>query len=193
MFSFRRKKPLFDTALKILLVTNSLILVAGAMIGPIYALFVEEIGGDLLDASLTGGVFALAAGITTLISGKFSDKIKENELIVVLGYGIMGFSFLLYIFCNSIWFLFLIQVITGLGEAIYSPAFDAVYSKHIEKKKAGKQWGAWESMNYFALTAGAIIGGFIATALGFDVLFGIMAVLSFGSALYILRLPRQVL
>ena len=56
-----------------------MILLAGAMLGPIYALFVEEIGGNLLDASFAGGMFALAAGITTFISGKYSDKIKENE------------------------------------------------------------------------------------------------------------------
>jgi len=37
--------------LKILLVTNGLILLSGAMIGPIYAIYVKKIGGDLLDAS----------------------------------------------------------------------------------------------------------------------------------------------
>ena len=81
------KKLFFNRALRILLVTNGIILFAGAMMGPIYALFVEEIGGDLLDASLTVAIFALAAGITALISGRYADKIKENELIIVLGYG----------------------------------------------------------------------------------------------------------
>ena len=39
-----------------LLFTNSLIIVAGAMLGPIYALLVEDIGGGLLDASLASVV-----------------------------------------------------------------------------------------------------------------------------------------
>jgi len=76
------------------------------MLGPIYALFVEKIGGDLLDASYAFGVFALAAGVTTFISGRYADRIKENELIVVLGYGIMGIGFLGYTLVNSIWSLF---------------------------------------------------------------------------------------
>lgn len=184
---------LFNRALRVLLSTNAIILIASAMLGPIYAIFVEEVGGDLMDASLAGGIFALTAGITTLLSGKYSDRIKENELIVILGYAIMGVGFVLYIWVDSIIYLFIVQVIAGLGEAIYSPAFDAIYSKHLDGHKSGTQWGAWESMNYFTAASGAVIGGGIVTLFGFPVLFIIMALLCFGSALYIYHLKRNVL
>ena len=62
----------FNKAIRILLTTNSFILIASAMLAPIYALFVEEIGSDLLDASYAFAVFAFVAGITTLISGKYA-------------------------------------------------------------------------------------------------------------------------
>jgi len=135
-------KRLFNKQIRILLTTNGLILIAGAMIGPIYALFVEKIGGDLLDASYAFGAYALAAGITTLISGRYADKLKENELIVVFGYGIMGLAFFGYTLVSSIWSLLIVQIIIGLGEAIYSPAFDAIYSKHLDGHKLGREWGA---------------------------------------------------
>jgi predicted MFS family arabinose efflux permease len=166
---------------------------AGAMLGPIYALFVEKVGGDLMDASIAGGIFAFVAGLTTLISGKYSDKIKENELIIVGGYLIMGTGFLLYFWVNSIVFLFIVQAIIGLGEAIYSPAFDAVFSKHIDGHKSGTQWGAWESTNYFTTALGAIVGGGLVTFFGFQALFIIIATLCFSSALYIFHLKRSVL
>ena len=187
------KRFLFNKALRILLITNGLVLIASAMLGPIYALFVEKIGGSLLDASLTGGIFALAAGITTLIAGNFADKFKEDELIVASGYIIMGIGFILYIFVNSIWSLFGVQVLIGFAEAFYSPAFDAVYSKHITKKKAGSEWGAWESMNYFSTAIGAAMGGLIVSTFGFNALFTIMGILCFASAIYIYHLPRRVL
>lgn len=57
-----------NRATHILLATNGAVLISAAMIGPIYALIVERVGGDLLDASIAGGVFALAAGITTFLS-----------------------------------------------------------------------------------------------------------------------------
>ena len=187
------KRLFLNKALRILLSTNAMILLAGAMLGPVYAFFVEDIGGNLLDASFAGGIFALVAGMTTLISGKYSDEIKENELIVVFGYTIMGVGFTLYTMVDSILFLFIVQTIIGFGEAIYAPAFDAVYSKHIDNHKSGSQWGVRESTNYFTVAIGAMSGGFIITKLGFNTLFVIMATLCFMSALYIYFLPRKVL
>jgi len=176
-----------------MLFTNALVLAAGAMLGPIYALFVEQVGGDLMDASLTGGVFALAAGITTILAGRYADRIKENELIIVFGYVLMGIGFLLMTKVNSIWFLFGTQALIGFAEAVYSPAFDAVYSKHLPDCRRGKYWGAWEAVNYFMAAAGAFAGGFLVYHFGFDFLFIIMAILAMGSAVYIYFLPRKVL
>jgi DHA1 family multidrug resistance protein-like MFS transporter len=187
------KKLSFNKALRILLATNAMILIASAMLGPIYALFVEGIGGDLMDASIAAGLFALAAGVTTLTSGKYSDRLKQSELVVVFGYAIMGMGFLLYNFVDSVAFLFLVQLITGFGEAIYSPAFDATYSKHLTHDHAGSQWGAWESMNYFTAAIGAVVGGLIVTFFGFNAIFLAMSALCFGSALFIYRLPRNML
>jgi len=187
------KRILFNRALRILLTTNGLILLAAAMLGPIYALFVKNIGGNLLDASLTGGFFALAAGLTSLIAGKFADKNKRDELIVATGYAVMGLGFFLYIFVNSIWFLFGVQILIGSAQAFYIPAFDALYSKHITKRKAGREWGAWESLNYFSIAVGAIVGGFIVTKFGFTPIFAIMSALSLISAIYIYRLHKRVL
>ena len=170
-----------------------MVLLAGAMLGPIYALYVERVGGDLLDASFAGGIFAFVAGTTVLLSGKYSDKLKQKKLIVILGYTIMGVGFLLYTQVNSILFLLLVQVLIGFGEAIYNPPFDALYSEHLDKGKDGTEWGAWEAINYYSIAIGAIMGGFIVTNFGFTPLFVTMALLCFSSALYVYKLPRRVL
>lgn len=173
--------------------TNALILISGAMIAPIYALYVEGVGGDLLDASFAGGVYAIVASITVFIFGKLSDRTKENELVVVLGYLIMAVGFFIYIFVKDIWSLLLVQALIGFGEAVYASPFDALYSKHLDHNKEGSQWGIYESLNYFTTAAGALMGGFIAHTFGFQVLFAIMASVSALSALYIYKLPRKVL
>ncbi len=187
------KRRILNKALRILLMTNGMVLVAGAMLGPIYALFVEKMGGSLLDASFAGGIFALAAGLTTLVAGKFADGYKRDERIVAAGYSLMGLGFFLYLFADSVWFLFGVQALIGFAEAFYSPAFDAVYTKHITQKKAGREWGAWESLNYFSVAVGALAGGLIATNFGFKAIFVIMSSLCFASALYIFNLHKRVL
>lgn len=183
----------FNKALKILLLSSWIFLVAGAMMGPIYAIFVEELGGSILDASLTGGIFSFVAGITAILSGSITDRLKENELMIVLSYTLMGIGFFAYIFVHSVRSLFLVQIFTGFSEALYYPALDAVYSKHLSSGNQGKQWGIWEAIDYFAIAIGAWIGGIIVSYLGFHVLFMIMSSLCFISGLYVFLTPREVL
>ena len=163
------------------------------MLGPIYALFVQDIGGDILDAGLAAGMFTATAGIVVFFSGRLSDRIKESELVVALGYAIMGTGFFLYTQVETLLSLLLVQALIGLGEAVYSPSFDALYSKHLDPRHSGSQWGTWESMNYFALAVGALVGSSVASLFGFPALFVLMGALAFASAAYILVLPRRVL
>ncbi len=186
-------KNIFNRALRVLLLSSWIFLLAGAMMGPIYAIFVEKIGGNLLDASFTGGIFSFVAGITAILSGSITDRLKENELMIVLSYILMGIGFFLYIFVHSIKALFLVQIFTGFSEALYYPALDAVYSKHLSKGNQGKQWGMWEAVDYFAIAVGAWVGGVIASYLGFHVLFLVMSFLCFISAFYVFLTPREVL
>jgi predicted MFS family arabinose efflux permease len=179
--------------LLILLVTNAMVLVGNAMIGPIYAIFVERIGGGLLDASGAFALYSLSASITAMIVGRVTDRAKEDELVVVLGYAVMAVSFVGYVFVSQMWQFFLVQIIAGIGHAIQAPSFDAVYSKHIGKGHSGTVWGAWEGMNYMTMSLGAIIGGFVASQFGFDAMFLLMTVLVLFSALYVYFLPRKVL
>lgn len=186
-------KRFFNKAIRCLLLADSLVLISMAMLGPIYALFVKKIGGDLLDASYAYGTYAIIAGITTFFSGRYSDKLKENELILVFGYCLMGLGFFGYIFVSSIWMMLVIQVMIGLGEAIYSPAFDALYSKHLKDDEHGKTWGTWEGVKYFTAAIGALTGGLLVTFFGFNFMFFVMGSFCFFSGLYIWLLPRKVL
>lgn len=182
-----------NKALKILLVMDGIVLFAGAMLGPIYALFVEKVGGDILFASGAFSVYALVSALAIFIISKFEDKIKELELMVSFGYFVMALGFLSYIFVKIPLHLFMAQAIIGLGEAFYKPAFDGVYSNHLNKNKRASQWGKWEAIYYLAVALGALLGGFIAKFLGFNALFVIMSLLCFLSSVYIYFLPRRVL
>lgn len=193
MAAFHFKKFLFNRALRILLITNGMILLAVAMLGPIYALYVEKVGGSLLDASFAGGIFALFAGTTVLLTGKYADKLPQKKVLVVAGYAIMGYGFLLYTIVDSILFLLLVQAIIGFGEALYNPSFDALYSEHLDDGKSATEWGTWEAMNYYVTAIGAFLGGILVVNFGFTPLFIIMASLCFFSAVYVYRLHKRVL
>ena len=189
----KMRKIFLNRALRILLITEGLVLIASNMLGPIYALFVQEVGGTLFDASIAWGIFAIASGITNLIIGKYVDRIKEDEMITVLGYFLMGIAFLLYIFVKSVPLFLIVQALIGFAQAIYAPAFDAEYTRHIDIQRAGSEWGAWEALRNFTTAIGAIVGGFVVVSFGFNAAFVIMSALCFSSAFYIYKLPRKLL
>ncbi len=164
--------------LRTLLVASSLFMLAGGLFGPIYAIFVEEIGGSLLDAGIAYSAFAIASGILIFFISRWEDHIKHQEKLVVVGYILSCTGFLGYLFIRNPMELFLVQIIFGIGEAIGTPAYDGLYSRHLEKGKFISEWGMWESMSYIIIGVAAALGGFVASLYGFRTLFTLMLGLS---------------
>jgi MFS family permease len=164
--------------LKILLSTSGLSILAAGLFGPIYAVFVEQIGGDLLTAGTAYSAFAIAAGVLIFFISRWEDNVKHKEKLVVIAYFLACLGFVGYLLIKNPFDLFLVQIVFGVSTAIGAPAYDGLYSKHLDKGKFISQWGIWESMNYIVMGIAAAVGGFIANLYGFKVLFWAMLGLS---------------
>ena len=164
--------------LRVLLLSSALYSLAGGLFGPIYAIFVERIGGDLLTAGTAYSAFALAAGIIIFFISKWEDKVKHQEKLIICGYALACLGYLGYLFVRNPIHLFIVQITFGAATAIGASAYDGLYSRHLDKGKFISGWGAWESMNWITLAISASLGGFIANTFGFRTLFMIMFILS---------------
>jgi len=177
---------------KMLLLTNGLILFAVGLFGPLYAVFVEEIGGDLLTAGLAYGLFAFSAGFLIFLVSKWEDRVKHQEKLIVAGYALQTLGFLGYLFVQSPLHLFIVQVVFGISLSISIPAYDGVYTRHLDKRKLASGWGAWEGMFWMVAGVSGVAGGYIANTYGFRTLFIIMFALSLIALLTaIATLPRE--
>ena len=177
---------------KILLVSDALYLLSGGLLGPIYALFVDRIGGDLLDASFTSALFLLTAGTVVLVLGLWEDKSKHQRKFVIAGYGVGVLGTFGYLFVNSTAALFAVQAVLGLSVALKDPAYDALFSK--SGKHLALAWGAWEATDYWALGAGALLGGLVAQSFGFQTLLWcmfILSIFSFTASMFLIRLKEK--
>jgi MFS family permease len=164
--------------LKILLLSNALFALAGGMFGPIYAVFVAQIGGDLLTAGSAYAAFSIAAGILIFFISRWEDHVRHQEKLVVAGFALSCLGFFGYLLIQNPIDLFMVQIILGLGQAINTPAFDGLYTKHLDKGKFASEWGLWESSNYIVVAIAAIVGGFLASVFGFRFIFMVMFVVS---------------
>lgn len=194
---YRHQLQLVKTnpALRALLLSNGLVLVALAMLVPVYALFVQKVGGGALSAGLTAGALGLASGVSALISGKLIDRIpaSRTRYVLVVGWLLIGLSMLLYLLVHSVAALFVVQLLAGFVKTISAPAFDTLYARHLDKKSTGQEYGLWEASFFLTAGVGSILGGIIVAYAGFNGVFLAMAALSFIAALYILSLKPGTL
>lgn len=193
VFGFILPREKLNKSLRILIFTNTVMVFIIGMLAPFYAVFVQKIGGNIAFAGFSWAVFSIVAGILILLFSNWQLKIKEQELLLALGYLIRGVVFLSYAFMGNITQLIFTQILWGIGAALSTPAFDAVYSAHTNQKDSIVQWGQWEGIASVATGLAAIIGGILIQAIGYPSVFIGMSALSFLLGVYIWRLPREIL
>lgn len=181
-----------NRALRILLLTEFLALLSIGLLGPLYAVFAEKIGGDILEITGAYALFLISAGILQLFLSKLVDILKEKEFILAAGYFLIAAGQLGYLWVDAPAKLFLIQIILGIALGLLDPSLDFLYSVHLDPGRGGFEWGVYEGLTKIAGGLGAILGGVIVTlAGGFSALFISMAALSFLSGIIILAVPRS--
>lgn len=164
--------------LKLFLAANSFFVFAIGMLGPIYAIYVQEIGGDILDAGTAWAIFMITSGVGILFMGKVQDKIKKDKAVMVTGYALWSIGILGYFFVSSVAQLFLLQVVIGISSVILTPAVDSFYTKYLERGKFASQWAAWEATWHIVTGMAALAGAFLVKMFSFKILFLVMFLIS---------------
>lgn len=167
---------------KLLLTTSLLANFGDNLIGPFYAVFVEQIGGSILDIGYSVTVFSICAGILMILVGKVSDKVSK-EIITIFGYLFYALGSLLYLTISTPWQLFALQVVFAFGTACLSAPLTALFAKYITKGKEGLQWGLEGGGSYIVVGIAVFIGTIIVNQWGFATLFITMFIIQMTAVL----------
>jgi MFS family permease len=179
---------IMNKTIKILITTSVLCNAAFAFLEPIYAIFVQRIGGFILEASISMGLYAMALGIVTIIIGKISDNKQYRAKLIVAGYALAALAFLGYYFVKSPWELFAIQIVLGVSSALIDPGWNALFGTNVKKNKEATEWGLWEGAKQISIGIASIVGGIIAFAFGFKILILVMFVFEVAATINVSRL-----
>jgi len=158
---------------QILLLAGLLANFGDNLIGPFYAVFVENIGGSILDIGYSVVTYSIAAGVLIILIGKLSDKI-DKRIITILGYLLFAFGSLGYLMISEPIQLFGLQIIFALATACLSAPLSALYARYIAEESAGLQWGLSSGGTYIVVGFAVLAGTFIVSQWGFTYLFLIM-------------------
>lgn len=160
--------------LKILILSSIFYNLAAGSLGPIYALFVQQIGGDIVTAGTAISIYTGAVGILILVFGSIEDRLNKKK-VFILGRAINVIGIVGYLFVTSPLHLYIVQAILGIAIAMMNPTFEALYSRGLRKGHEAFEWSRWEGTINIVLAIAATSGSLIAAILGFQALFMFMA------------------
>lgn len=160
------------------------------LLGPLFAVFTAEIGGDILDITSAWAIFTIVTGVLTVIVGHLADKVGHERLLI-LGYGLNAFFTFAYLWVDSPTDLFIVQAGLGLSLALANPTWAALYDRFSSDKKDGALWGAAYGHASIATGFATIAGGYIVTRTSFEVLFILMGTLQIFATLLQMKMHRE--
>jgi len=163
---------------QILLAAETIFSLSSAIFGPIFAIYIQNIGGEnILNVGWTFLVFAVMTGLTAVISGKLSDKHGRKKLLL-LGAALAIPVPFLYIFVTDIFQVLALQIINGISSGIVWPAWAAMLAEATQKDKRATQYGYYAAVESMVPGISTMMASAIVYFLGFQMMFLVMGLIS---------------
>lgn len=160
---------------KILLTGSNLWYLGEGMLGPLFAVFTQRLGGSILDLSWAWSVYLIVTGVLVSIVGHYSDKPWfDKAKVLVAGYALNAICTFGYLFVTNTKGVLFLEVCLGIASALSSPTWSSLFSLHEDKSKSGKAWGLANGQAQLMNGIAILIGGALVERYSFSALFFIM-------------------
>lgn len=179
-----------DRRVSILLWSSNIWNFADGLLGPLFAVFAQRVGGNVLDIAWAWGVYLIVTGVFVILVGLISDRVSKLPLLFA-GYVLTAVFSFCYLLVDTPLKLLLVQAGIGLSLALSNPTHFALlarYSHTPNVEGGGAVWGWADGRDKIAMGLAVFAGGIIVSTLSFRALFMAMGSLQVVSTLLLARL-----
>ena len=158
---------------------------------PVMPVFATELGANGLALGMIIAAFSVSRGLLQPVVGNLSDRLGRKGFLVtgLFIYGVVG---LLIPQAGSIINLLLIRAFQGVGSAMIVPIGMAYMSVLAPPGQEGRYQSYLNIAIFCGIGCGPVIGGIVSDLLGIESVFYVMAALSFGAFILVLKnMPAQ--
>lgn len=173
---------------RILLNGSNLWYLGEGMLGPLFAVFAERVGGDILDIAWAWATYLIVTGVLTIVFGKLSDHSLHKDKLMVAGYALNALCTFSYLLVDTPMQLLIVQLGLGVASAMATPTWNALYAKRMSRKKDGFLWGLADGQAQIITGFSMIAGGIIVSYGSFTHLFIIMGCVQVAATAYQARI-----
>lgn len=162
---------------KILLIASSLWYFGEGLFGPLFAIYAEKIGGDLLDITWAWAFYLVTTGVFYFLIGKYYNNSPYKKHVMIAGYALNAFLTFCYMFVVNPTQLFLLQIGLGMAEALSAPIWDSLFATNMEDTENTFHWSLASGHTHFVSGVAIALGGLIANYISFNALFLTMGII----------------
>jgi len=174
--------------IRLLLIASSLWYFSEGLLGPLFAVFSEQIGGDVLDITLAWAMYLIASGIAYLVVGRLLNRSRWKFRMIAVGYALNTVCTFAYLLVHNTTDLLFVQIGLGVAEAIATPTWDAFYASKLVDPDDTFAWGIAGGHTQLISGVAIAIGGLIAKFVSFHALFVTTGLISLAATAVQIRL-----
>ncbi|MDR0852473.1 MAG: multidrug efflux MFS transporter [Clostridiales Family XIII bacterium] len=157
-------------------------------IQPILTLYISELSGEIVHLALISGLVFSVSGLASILSapvlGRLSDRVGTHKIMWITA---MATCLTVFpqAFVTTVWQLAVLRFLMGLASGGLQPSINVMLKKIVPEKVAGTIFGYSNAAGYLGVFVGSVLGGQIASLLGFKAVFLLTGVLTLITAFLI--------
>ncbi len=183
--------------IKILILSDFLIWSSNQLLAPIFAIFVvEKIGDSIEVVGIAAAIYLITKSIFEIPVGAYIDKAKDERYdlyTAFIGTVLTAVVYFLYIYIDSVFHIYVLQALMGVGAALAFPGWYSIFTKHVDNGKEAFEWSLYDVLLGMGMAFTAALGGFLVQKFGFDTLFVLIGLFTLAGAFCLLLLKGDVI
>ena len=185
---------MMNRTMKLLLLSDIFVLTGFGLIQPILAIYINDggvTGGTMLTAGIASALFLFTKSMVQLPFGHYVDKQSSKSKWLILGTLLMAAVPIIYLSANSIYHIYLAELIYGLGSGLAYPTWLGLWSINLDRGKESFQWSIYHTTTGVGAAATGAGGAAMASQVGFSATFLLAGLLCIVGCLVLFVLERR--
>jgi MFS family permease len=184
---------MMNRTMKLLMLSDIFVLTGFGLIQPILAIFINQgvAGGTVLTAGLASTIFLLTKSLVQLPFSKYIDDHSKKTRWLILGTLLMASVPILYVTADSIYKVYLAELIYGLGSGLAYPTWLGLWSRNLDQGQESFQWSVYSTSTGIGTAATGTIGAAMASITGFTTTFVLAGLLCLLGCITLLVLENR--
>jgi predicted MFS family arabinose efflux permease len=186
-----------SNAIKALTLTDFSVWSGSSLIAVVFPLFVIQYidGATLTDAGISSMIYTSIAAFMNIPLGKFMDSKKGlvDELYILSASNfIRGVALIAMAFISNLWVFYALQAVLGIAKSMNTTSWRILFSKFLDTKHLGKEWGIYDTIMSIGLGIAAFLGGYIGENVTFQAVILIGGVMSLIGTIFPLLRYKEI-